>query len=58
MDTQMRICMGLGLLCVGILDLMGVISTEGGMRAALFYGLVGCGGGAIVSEIISRIRNS
>ncbi len=60
--TLQLLFMAIGILVVTALDTLGVIhasgpGTEGAIRAGLFYGVGGGGGGMIVGEIVRRVRD-
>ena len=60
-SSMQLLASGVGVILVAVLDAAGVIDATGpgvggAIRAALFYGLGGVGGGLVVYEVISRWR--
>lgn len=45
-----------GCFLVAVLNIFGVIDTDGIIRVAIYYGVGGAGGGLILYELIQKIR--
>ncbi len=49
-------CLAGGMFLVAVLNIFGVIDTDGIIKAAIYYGVGGAGGGLIIYELIQKIR--
>lgn len=45
-----------GIFLVAVLNVFGVIDTDGIIKAGIYYGVGGAGGGLIIYELIQKIR--